>query len=64
MQSIIPLNDKQGAIRMTTALYYTPNDTSIQAKGIIPDILVTEARIEKIRRKRIYKVRINIKWPY
>jgi len=39
VQTIIPLSDGSG-IKLTTALYYTPNGRSIQAKGIEPDILV------------------------
>ncbi|MBE0595909.1 MAG: S41 family peptidase [Desulfuromonadales bacterium] len=39
VQTIIPLNDASG-LRLTTARYFTPNGTSIQAKGIIPDITV------------------------
>lgn len=46
VQSIIPLRENEGAIRMTTALYYTPADRSIQAEGIVPDITVNEAKIE------------------
>ena len=41
VQSIIPLNG-QGAIRLTTARYYTPSGTSIQAKGIVPDVKIEE----------------------
>jgi carboxyl-terminal processing protease len=37
-----------GAIRLTTARYYTPSGVSIQAKGIAPDIEVALARIEKL----------------
>ncbi|MCX2724272.1 S41 family peptidase [Roseibium salinum] len=37
VQTIIPLG-ANGAIRLTTARYYTPSGTSIQAKGILPDI--------------------------
>ena len=40
-----PLEDGSG-LRLTTALYYTPNGTSIQAKGIVPDILVEETEWE------------------
>jgi carboxyl-terminal processing protease len=36
----------QGAIRLTTARYYTPSGTSIQAMGITPDIEVHEAKVE------------------
>ncbi len=39
VQTIIPMDDGAG-LRLTTARYYTPNDRSIQAKGITPDILV------------------------
>lgn len=39
VQTIIPMADGAG-LRLTTARYYTPNGTSIQAKGIIPDIIV------------------------
>jgi carboxyl-terminal processing protease len=46
VQSIIPLQG-HGAIRLTTARYYTPSGTSIQAKGIEPDILVEQVRVEK-----------------
>src|SRR5208337_2718954 len=39
VQTVIPLNDGS-ALRLTTSLYYTPSGTSIQAKGITPDIVV------------------------
>lgn len=39
VQTIIPMNNGAG-LRLTTARYYTPNGTSIQAKGITPDIVV------------------------
>jgi carboxyl-terminal processing protease len=39
VQTIIPMNDGAG-LRLTTARYYTPDGTSIQAKGITPDIVV------------------------
>ena len=41
VQTIIPMSDGAG-LRLTTARYYTPNGTSIQAKGITPDALVPE----------------------
>ena len=43
VQTIIPMEDGS-AIRLTTARYYTPNGRSIQAKGIEPDIVVTDGR--------------------
>jgi carboxyl-terminal processing protease len=47
VQTIIPLEKNKGALRLTTSLYYTPSGKSIQASGIEPDILVSEAKIEK-----------------
>jgi carboxyl-terminal processing protease len=41
VQSIIPLG-ADGAMRLTTARYYTPNNRSIQAAGIQPDITITQ----------------------
>ena len=38
VQTIIPLGARNGALRLTTARYYTPAGRSIQAKGIVPDI--------------------------
>ena len=46
VQTIIPLG-ANGAIRLTTARYYTPSNRSIQAKGIDPDIVVEQAKIER-----------------
>ncbi|WP_339634177.1 S41 family peptidase [uncultured Sneathiella sp.] len=45
VQTIVPLQGN-GAMRMTTARYYTPSGTSIQAKGIVPDIEVEQAKLE------------------
>lgn len=47
VQTIMPLSGN-GAIRLTTARYYTPAGTSIQAKGITPDIEVHQANIEEL----------------
>jgi carboxyl-terminal processing protease len=52
VQTIIPLISNSGALKMTTALYYTPSKTSIQAHGIEPDIIVTEAKITKLSIKK------------
>jgi len=46
VQTIFPLKDGSG-LRLTTARYFTPNGRSIQAKGIIPDILVKPALSEE-----------------
>jgi carboxyl-terminal processing protease len=42
VQTIMPLGENSGALRLTTARYYTPSGRSIQAKGITPDIQVME----------------------
>jgi carboxyl-terminal processing protease len=47
VQTIIQLPG-HGAMRLTTARYYTPSGRSIQAKGIEPDIAVEPAKIEKL----------------
>ncbi|NNG03815.1 MAG: S41 family peptidase [Inquilinus sp.] len=47
VQTIMSLGG-QGAMRLTTARYYTPSGRSIQALGIAPDIEVQPARLEEI----------------
>ena len=42
VQTIIPLGSGNGALRLTTARYFTPSGKSIQAKGIIPDVEVLQ----------------------
>ena len=46
VQTVLPLDDKRG-IKLTTALYFTPSGTSIQAQGITPDIVVEEIAVPK-----------------
>ena len=50
VQTIIPVNP-YGALRMTTARYFTPSGRSIQKKGISPDIVVNEAKLEKVKKR-------------
>jgi carboxyl-terminal processing protease len=58
VQTIIPLEDGS-ALRLTTALYYTPSGQTIQDKGIIPDIIVKEPEVpedktvEKLREEAL-----------
>ena len=47
VQTILPLNDEK-AIKLTTALYYTPNGRSIQAEGITPDIRVDRSTVTRL----------------
>ncbi|SQF94104.1 peptidase S41A, C-terminal protease [Paucimonas lemoignei] len=44
VQTVLPLNNDR-ALKITTALYYTPNGRSIQAQGINPDIVVRRAKV-------------------
>ena len=48
VQTIIQLGSA-GALRLTTALYYTPSNTSIQAKGITPDIKVVQPLPDELK---------------
>jgi carboxyl-terminal processing protease len=51
VQSVLPIGADNGALKLTTAFYYTPSGHSIQAKGIIPDIEVMqeEPEAQKLR---------------
>ncbi len=48
VQTVIPIPE-HGAIRLTTARYYTPSGNSIQNKGITPDVEVQPAKVELIK---------------
>jgi len=48
-QTIIPLGSGNGALRLTTARYFTPSGRSIQAKGITPDIEVLQDVPEELK---------------
>lgn len=47
VQTVLPL-DAEHAVKITTARYYTPNGTSIQAEGIRPDIALAELAVGKL----------------
>ena len=49
VQTIIPLGSGNGALRLTTARYFTPSGRSIQAKGISPDIEVLQDVPEEVQ---------------
>ena len=51
VQTIIPLGSGNGALRLTTARYFTPSGRSIQAKGISPDIEVLQDVPEDLKSK-------------
>ncbi|MDE1168168.1 MAG: S41 family peptidase [Pseudomonas sp.] len=44
VQTVLPLNNDR-ALKITTALYYTPNGRSIQAQGIVPDVEVRQGKV-------------------
>jgi carboxyl-terminal processing protease len=47
VQTVIPLNG-HGALRLTTALYYTPSGRSIQGQGIVPNVLVEVPKSQQV----------------
>ncbi len=50
VQTVLPLDEKHG-IKLTTARYYTPSGRSIQATGIVPDVVVTEAKLAEVEKE-------------
>lgn len=56
VQTILPLSDNSG-LRLTTARYFTPNGTSIQAKGIVPDIIVPSMELNQDETSNHYRER-------
>lgn len=48
VQTVLPLSSEI-AIKLTTALYFTPNGRSIQAEGIVPDIWVERSTVTKVK---------------
>lgn len=54
VQTILPLGDDSG-LRLTTARYYTPKGTSIQAKGITPDIDVPQAEVKEAADRELFR---------
>jgi carboxyl-terminal processing protease len=49
VQTIIPLGQGNGALRLTTARYFTPSGRSIQARGITPDIEILQEVPEELK---------------
>ena len=56
VQTIIPLGSN-GALRLTTARYYTPSGRSIQAKGIEPEVVVEEELPDDLKAKAPPRIR-------
>ncbi|WP_330217597.1 S41 family peptidase [Endozoicomonas numazuensis] len=56
VQTVLPLSiDNEKGLKLTTALYYTPNGRSIQAEGIKPDIVVPRAKVTPVESVSGYK---------
>jgi carboxyl-terminal processing protease len=47
VQTVLPVSDTK-ALKLTTSLYYTPNGRSIQAEGIVPDVIVERAQLTSL----------------
>jgi len=60
VQTIIPLGEN-GALRLTTALYYTPAGISIQGKGITPDIKVDQPLPEELKDRDVTRGESDLK---
>ncbi len=60
VQSLIPIENGNSALKLTTARYYTPSGTQIDETGIEPDIKV-ELTKEEIRKLHAYLSRVNAK---
>jgi carboxyl-terminal processing protease len=60
VQTIIPLGEN-GALRLTTALYYTPSGKSIQGKGITPDIKVEQPLPEELKDRDVTRGESDLK---
>jgi predicted CoA-binding protein len=61
VQTIIPLGQANGALRLTTARYYTPSGRSIQAKGIEPDIQILQDVPDELKGKDDTKGEASLK---
>jgi carboxyl-terminal processing protease len=56
VQTILPMNNG-AALKITTARYYTPKDRSIQASGIVPDVVVEDLKVAKEERSGSRRIR-------
>ncbi|BAN51083.1 S41 family peptidase [Metapseudomonas resinovorans] len=54
VQTVLPLNNDR-ALKLTTALYYTPSGRSIQAQGIVPDVEVPRAKVTREQDAETFK---------
>ena len=53
VQTVSPLkNGEKGALKLTTALYYSPKGHSIQAQGVKPDVIIPELEVKKQEKRK------------
>lgn len=57
VQTILPLPGGNTAVKLTTARYYTPNGRSIQAEGIVPDVVLDELELSKKNKAKVDMVK-------
>jgi carboxyl-terminal processing protease len=53
VQTVRPLGNNRGALRLTTARYYTPSGRAIQARGVTPDIVIEQKVDKKDKTKKV-----------
>ncbi len=53
VQTVTPLSTRDRALKLTTALYYTPNGRSIQAQGIEPNLVVDRAKLTRVANRGV-----------
>lgn len=51
VQTVLPLQSTNQGLKLTTALYYTPSGKSIQATGIVPDVIVEDLQVQTSENK-------------
>ncbi len=54
VQTVLPLHNER-ALKLTTARYYTPGGRSIQAEGIVPDIVVEPSKVTRVESRKVIK---------
>ncbi len=56
VQTVLPLSaDNERGLKLTTALYYTPSGRSIQAEGIVPDVIAQRAKVTLVENSLSYR---------
>jgi carboxyl-terminal processing protease len=56
VQTIVPVN-QNAAVKLTTALYFTPSGRSIQAEGIVPDIKLMDVKVTAVEDSNVVRLK-------